>query len=83
MERETIQERVIQGVEKCKITGTTKTGKWFGRQKKTVNDLPKDFKKYYNKMINNEISKIEMAKLLQCSRASLYRWIDIYENHYK
>lgn len=79
MERETIQERVIQGVEKCKLTGTTKTGNWFGRQKKTSNELPKDFKKYYKKMNNNEISKIEMAKLLQCSRASLYRWIKIYE----
>lgn len=80
MERETIQERVIQGVEKCKATGETKTGKWFGREEKTVEDLPKDFKKYYNKMINKEITKVEMAKLLKCGRATLYRWIKIYEN---
>ena len=45
MECETIQERVIQGVEKCKITGKTKTGRWFGREEKTVEDLPKDFKR--------------------------------------
>ena len=78
MERETIQERVLQGVEKCRVTGETKTGRWFGREEKKVDDLPKDFKKYYDKMINKEISKVEMAKLLECSRATLYRWIKLY-----
>lgn len=29
MKREIIQEIVIQGVEKCKATGETKTGRWF------------------------------------------------------
>jgi len=79
MERETIQERVIQGVEKCKATGETKTGKWFGREEKTSEDLPKDFKKYYDKMIDKEISKVEMSKLLGCGRATLYRWIKLFE----
>lgn len=80
MERETIQERVIQGVEKCKATGETKTGKWFGREEKQVEDLPKEFKKYYDKMIRKEITKVEMAKLLGCGRATLYRWIKLYED---
>lgn len=80
MERETIQERVIQGVEKCKATGTTKTGKWFGRQELTVDDLPKEFKKYYDKWTSKEITAVEFAKLLKTSRATLYRWIKIYEN---
>lgn len=79
MERETIQERVIQGIEKCKATGETKTGRWFGREEKQIQDLPKDFKKYYDKMINKEITKVEMAKLLGIGRATLYRWIKIYE----
>lgn len=79
MERETIQERVRQGIERCKQTGTTKTGRWFGRQEKTVNELPSNFKKYYDKMINKEITKVEMAKLLECGRATLYRWIKLYE----
>lgn len=79
MERETIQERVIQGVEKCKATGETKTGRWFGREEKRADDLPKDFKKYYDKMSKKEISKVEMAKLLGCGRATLYRWIKLYE----
>ena len=80
MERETIQERVLQGVEKCKVTGTTKTGRWFGREVKKAEDLPKDFKKYYLKMLDGEISKTEMAKLLGCGRATVYRWIKLYEN---
>lgn len=80
MERETIQERVIQGVEKCKTIGETKTGRWFGREEKTIDDLPREFKKYYDKMITREISKVEMAKLLGCGRATLYRWIKLYES---
>lgn len=79
MERENTVERVQQGVARCIETGTTKTGRWFGRTEKTVEELPKDFKKYYIKMINKEISKVEMAKLLGCGRATLYRWIKIYE----
>lgn len=79
MERETIQETVIQGVEKCKATGEIKTGRWFGREEKTIDDLLKDFKKYYDKMINKEITKVKMAKLLWCGRATLYRWIKLHE----
>lgn len=81
MERETIQERVIQGIEKCKVTGETKTGRWFGREEKKADDLPKDFRKYYDKMVKKEISKVEMAKLLGCGRATLYRWIKLYEGN--
>lgn len=80
MERETIQERVQQGVEKCKATGTTKTGNWFGRKEVMVEDLPKEFKKYYDKWTSKEITATEFAKLLETSRATLYRWIKIYEN---
>ena len=79
MERETIQERVIQGVEKCKETGITKTGNWFGRKEVTTADLPKDFKKYYDKWKAKEITAVEFAKLLNTSRATLYRWLKIYE----
>lgn len=80
MERETIQERVIQGVEKCKATGETKTGRWFGREKITVESLPKNFFKYYEQLEEKKITKVEMAKLLGIGRATLYRWIELYEN---
>ena len=85
MERETIQERTLQSIERLKDiksnTGevATKSGKWFGREEKKVSDLPKEFKKYYDKMLNKEITKVEMAKLLGVGRATLYRWIKLYE----
>ncbi|MFW0905931.1 recombinase family protein, partial [Clostridium perfringens] len=86
MERETIQERTKQSIEALKEikeeTGEikTKSGKWFGREEKTVDDLPSNFEKYYSKMINKEITKVEMSKLLGVGRATVYRWIRIYEN---
>lgn len=83
MERDTIQERVLQGVERCKETGETKTGKWFGREEKTVEQLPKEFKRYYrrlkSKSCDGDLTTTEMAKLLDCSRTTLYRWIALYE----
>ncbi|MVX67129.1 recombinase family protein, partial [Clostridium chromiireducens] len=85
MERDTIKENTLQSIERLKEIKTntgevaTKSGKWFGRDEKTIEDLPKDFYKYYTKMINKEISKVEMSKLLGCSRATLYRWIKLYE----
>lgn len=82
MERENTVERVQQGVARCIETGTTKTGRWFGREDKKIDDLPKDFKKYYFKMINKELSKVEMAKLLGVGRATLYRWIKLYEDSF-
>ena len=78
LEREQIVDRVLQGVEKCKVTGQTKSGKWFGRPQKTSETLPKNFEKYYEQMDKGQITKIEMAKLLGCGRATLYRWIKLY-----
>lgn len=80
LERETIQERVIQGIEKCKETGKTKTNRWFGRAELTINDLPKSFFKYYEQMKTDVITKVEMAKLLGVGRATIYRWLNLYEN---
>ena len=75
MERETIQLNVKQGIEKAKLFGT-KSGKPIGRPERT---LPKDFEKYYTKMQSKEITAIEASRLLQISRATLYRYIAEYE----
>lgn len=86
MERETIQERTKQSIEALKEikegTGEirTKSGKWFGREEKTIGDLPQNFNKYYNKMKKGEITKVEMSKLLGVGRATVYRWIKLYES---
>lgn len=80
LEAEQTRERVLEGIQRCKDTGTTKTGRWFGREEITKDKLPNNFTKYYLKMKQNEITKVEMSKLLDVSRATLYRWIKIYES---
>jgi DNA invertase Pin-like site-specific DNA recombinase len=75
MERELIVERVREGVEKAKRYGT-RSGKPIGRP---VHKLPKDFEKYYKRFTEGDINGVECAKLLQISRATLYRYIDEYE----
>lgn len=79
MERETTQQRVIEGIEKCKSTGETKTGVWFGRPAMTKETLPKEFDKYYKRWSNNEISAVEFSKLLGISRTTLYRYLKVYQ----
>lgn len=84
MERETIQERVTQRIDQLKDDKengkiNTKTGKWFGREKLTKDDLPGAFPKYYNMMKQKKITKVEMAKLLGIGRDTVYRWIKLYE----
>ena len=84
MERETIQERVTQRIDQLKEDKengkiNTKTGKWFGREKITKENLPPVFPKYYNMMKQKKITKVEMAKLLGIGRDTVYRWIKLYE----
>lgn len=75
MEREMIVDRVNEGIEKAKQFGT-KSGKPIGRPER---ELPKNFEKYYPRYKANEITGIEFAKLLEVSRATLYRNIKEYE----
>lgn len=81
IERERISELVRQGVEKCKASGVTKTGRWFGRRYKTIEDLPKSFSKYYTQVQEGTITKVEMSKLLGVSKPTLFRWIKLYESN--
>ena len=66
-EREKIQGRVIEGLRNAKDKGLK-----LGRPNR---NLPKDFKKYYSKWKNKEITGVEFAKLLNISKATLYRYI--------
>ena len=86
MERDTIQERVAQRVEQLKEDKengiiSTKTGRWFGREEITrefiLSKYPK-FEKYLEQVEQKQINKVEMAKLLGIGRATLYRYLDIY-----
>jgi DNA invertase Pin-like site-specific DNA recombinase len=78
IERERISDLVRQGVERCKANGT-KSGKWFGGQYKRVEDLPKNFVKYYNQVNDGLITKVEATRLLNISKPTLFRWWKLYE----
>jgi DNA invertase Pin-like site-specific DNA recombinase len=75
MERELIVDRVREGMAKAKMYGT-KSGRPIGRPEP---ELPGNFEKYYSKAKSGEITKVELAKLLQVSRATVYRWIEQFE----
>lgn len=71
-ERQKTVERINQGLDVARAKG-----KKLGRPEK---ELPKEFRKYYDKMVNKEINKVEMAKLLGVSRKHLYTIIEKYNN---
>lgn len=75
MEREEINYRIKQGIEKAQKYGT-KSGQPIGRPKR---ELPKDWDKYYPKWKAGEITAVELARLLEVSRSTLYRNIREYE----
>lgn len=80
MEREQIVERIQQSADYYKEHGETPKGKTqWGRAKKTAEELPKNFKKYYDQMKAGEINKSEMARLLSITRQGLYKWLKLYE----
>jgi DNA invertase Pin-like site-specific DNA recombinase len=78
MERELICSRSLEGILKSKKFGT-KSGKPFGRPKESYKPLPPSFKKYYTKWRAKEITAVEFAKLINVSRATLYRQLEKYE----
>ena len=80
LEREQITERIQQSADFYKEHGVTTKGKTqWGRAKKTADELPKNFKKYYIQMKSGEINKSEMARLLGVTRQGLYKWLKLYE----
>lgn len=76
MEREMIRARTIEGMEKARRYGT-RSGRPIGRPKPV---LPKEFERYYEKVQDREITKVEFARLLGVSRATAYRWMEQYES---
>ncbi len=71
MERENINQNVRQGITKAKRYGT-KSGRPIGRPKA---ELPKKWDQYYPRYRKGELKGVEMARLLDVSRTTLYRHI--------
>lgn len=74
MEKDMIKQRVKSGMANAKAKG-----KRLGRPELVQEQIPDVFYKYYTKHKNGEYSISEMAKVLECSRAKIYRYIKCIE----
>ena len=74
MERNIISQRVISGMKNAAAKGIK-----LGRPEVTKDNLPDKFWKYYNQYQNKQINISEFSRLMDCSRASIYKYIKIAE----
>ena len=72
MERDIISQRVRSGMKNAAAKG-----KQIGRPKTTVDTLPDKFWKYYKLYENGEITVSECARLMDCSRTTIYKYMDM------
>lgn len=75
LERNIISQRVKSG-----LNNAISKGKTLGRPKITEDDIPSIFYKHYPKYKNNEINKIEFARLCDLSYPTIYKYLRIVEN---
>ena len=78
MERDIISQRVRSGMKNAAAKG-----KQIGRPKTTVDTLPDKFWKYARMYDRKEISITEFARLMGCSRTTIYKYMDITANNKK
>lgn len=74
MERDMISQRVKSGMKNAAAKG-----KQIGRPRTTSENIPSKFWKYYGKYQSNELSVSDFARILDCSRTTLYKYIKIAE----
>ena len=75
MERDIISQRVKSGMQNAKAKGVK-----IGRPETTVDNIPSQFFKLYNRYQNKLLTITEMARIMQCSRATIYKYIGIVES---
>lgn len=55
-------------------------GKKIGRPQVTTDDLPTKFLQYYPIYKRNELNNTDFAKILKCSRTTIYKYIRLAES---
>lgn len=76
LEHDIIVQRVKSG-----LANAREKGKILGRPKTTIDNIPSIFYRYYPIFKNNTINLSEFARLCQISRVTIYKYINIVENH--
>ena len=74
MERDIISQRVKSGMKNAAAKG-----KHIGRPTITADDIPSQFWKAYSRYQKKQLSITEMAKILDCSRGTIYKYIALAE----
>ena len=74
MERNIISQRVKSGMKNAAAKG-----KKIGRPETTADSLPDRFWKYYKQYQTGQINISEFSRLMDCSRASVYKYIRVAE----
>lgn len=72
MERDIISQRVRSGMKNAAAKG-----KQIGRPKTTADTLPDKFWKYYKLYEKGEITVSEFARMMNCSRTTVYKYLDM------
>lgn len=75
MERDIISQRVKSGIENARAKG-----KKIGRPKVDASNLPDKFYKYYPLFKSGNISITDLASILNCSRTTVYKYIELLES---
>ena len=74
MERDIISQRVKSGMKNAAAKG-----KQIGRPKTTADNIPGKFWKYYSRYKTGDLSVSELARLMDCSRTTVYKYINMAE----
>jgi len=72
MERDIISQRVKSGMRNAVVKG-----KRIGRPETTSDSLPDKFWKYYKMYQEKQINVTEFSKMMQCSRATIYKYLSL------
>lgn len=78
MERNMISQRVKSGMANAKAKG-----KKVGRPAVQIDSLPNSFIRHYPKYKSKEINQVEFARLCDCTRQSIAKYVKIYEEQGK
>ena len=72
MERDIISQRVRSGMKNAAAKG-----KQIGRPRTSIDTIPDKFWKYRKMYSDGNITVAEFARLLGCSRTTIYKYLDI------
>ena len=68
------------GISRMQFRNAKAKGIRIGRPETTVDNIPSQFFKLYNRYQNKLLTITEMARIMQCSRATIYKYIGIVES---